>query len=220
MSDDIMGGSRSGDEAKSADRWLQRGEALLHHWFGDEEDGWKVSPDRFRLWFEKSDETDAELRDRFGDLAAMAHAGELDHWSEQPRRGLALVLLLDQLPRNLHRGKPEAFASDPKALKLARLMIARGDDRKLRPVERPFVYLPLEHAEDRVAQQQSVSLFRALAAEAPDYARAAYDLYVDYAVRHQVIVERFGRFPHRNAILGRPSTPEEEIFLTQPNSSF
>lgn len=198
----------------------ERGEELLRHWFGEHEDGWTVPPDRSALWFGKSDETDEELRRRFGDLVAAAHAGELAHWRDAPRSALALLLLLDQLPRNIHRGTPAAFASDPQALAVATELIQRGDDRELRPIERPFVYLPLEHAEDREQQQRSVDAFRVLAAEAPAHARPAYDVFLDFALRHQVVIERFGRFPHRNRILGRASTAEEEAFLLEPGSSF
>lgn len=193
---------------------------LLEHWFGQAGDGWTISADRIELWFGRSDETDADLRRRFGRLHERASAGELSSWEADPRSKLALLLLFDQLSRNLHRGTPDAFANDPRALGLAREMIDRGEDRELRPIERPFVYLPLEHAEDLEAQHRAVEAFRALRDEAPEAARAGYETLLDYAERHLVVIERFGRFPHRNAILGRESTTEEEAFLLEPGSSF
>jgi len=200
---------------------MTRSEALLQHWFGPAEaDGWTVPPDRMALWFRGGPEVDADLRHRFAADVDAARAGQLSAWTGTPRGRLALLLLLDQLPRNLFRGTPQAFQSDALALSLAREALASGEDAQLRPIERPFVYLPLEHAEDRSAQATSVQKFRELAAAAPAASRPAFEGFLDYAIRHQVVIERFGRFPHRNRILGRASTPEEEAFLLEPNSSF
>ncbi|WP_234919664.1 DUF924 family protein, partial [Aeromonas veronii] len=134
---------------------------------------------------------------------------------------LALILLLDQLPRNIHRGTPAAFAQDPLARDLCLKGLSIGADKSLSPLERVFFYLPLEHAESREQQARSVALFEALAAEqAGTPAQATFAGFTDFARRHQVIIERFGRFPHRNDILGRTSTPEEAAFLQQPGSGF
>lgn len=161
-------------------------------------------------WFKPDDGFDAELRDRFGPWLSKAKRGELAHWAEQPDGALALIILTDQLPRNIHRGKPEAFATDPSALATAKNAIAQGYDQRVLPERRPFFYLPYEHSEDLADQDTGVALFEALGVEE----------LLDYMLRHRAIIARFGRFPHRNAILGRISTPEEVEFLRQPGSSF
>lgn len=199
---------------------MERSEEILLHWFGPLSDGWSFGSDRIPYWFEKHDKTDDELRTLFGEDAARAAAGELDPWAATPRGRLALILLFDQLPRNLHRGTPAAWAQDAKALALSREGIALGHDRALRPIERVFFYLPLEHAEDLSAQMESVRFYDELQKLAPDYARPGFRSFYDYALRHLEIIDRFGRFPHRNEILGRASTPEEVEFLKEPNSSF
>lgn len=200
---------------------MERAEEILQFWFGElDEGGWDFDPARYDLWFGKSPETDRVVTERFGEDARAAAEGRLDPWAETPRGRLALVLLLDQFPRHIHRGKPEAWAQDPKAQRIVLEGLARGHDQALRPIERSFFYLPFEHAEDAALQARSVALYRALAEAAPEAVRARYASFLDYAIRHQVIIDRFGRFPHRNAILGRQSTPEEEAFLLEPGSSF
>jgi uncharacterized protein (DUF924 family) len=143
-----------------------------------------------------------------------AAEGKLNHWQEQPLSCLALIILLDQFPRNIFRDRPQAFATDAQALEFAQYAVDRGFDRQLLPVQRWFIYLPLEHSENLEHQQQAVKLFSTLKDD-PDSASA-----IDYACHHLRIIERFGRFPHRNRILGRSTTPQEEEFLKQPGSSF
>jgi uncharacterized protein (DUF924 family) len=133
---------------------------------------------------------------------------------------LALILLLDQLPRAIHRATPAAFAQDSKARRVAGRGLESGADRLLRPIERLFIYLPFEHSEDIADQDRSVELFRELAASVPKAHLRTFAGFVDYAVRHREVIARFGRFPHRNLILGRESTPEEKAYLEQPGSSF
>ncbi len=174
---------------------------LLAFWFAP-----GTKPRRFA----RDGSFDAELRDRFGPLAAAAAEGRLDRRAGTPRGALGLVLLLDQLPRNLHRGDPRAFAQDEKARAVASAALAAGHDAALGQDERLFLYLPFEHSEDLADQERSVALFTELGA--PEW--------LDYAVRHRDIVRRFGRFPHRNAALGRASTEEELDFLREPLSSF
>lgn len=198
---------------------MERSEAILRHWF-DDGDGWDFSPEREAFWFGKSPEVDRELRRLFAADMERAAAGTLDHWAQTPRGRLALILLLDQIPRNINRGTPAAFAHDARALALATEGIARGHDLELRPIERTFFYLPFEHAEDRQAQERAVRLYHDLLVAAPDHAKGRFRVFWEYAVRHQEIIERFGRFPHRNEILGRESTPEEIEFLKLPGSSF
>jgi uncharacterized protein (DUF924 family) len=149
------------------------------------------------------------VRRRFLPLWEQAARGELDRWRSAPLASLALIVVLDQFPRNMFRGTARAFASDALALAAARSALERSFDRLLSREERTFVYLPFEHAEDLAAQRRSLALFRALDPDDMEYAR-----------RHYEIIARFGRFPHRNAILGRESTPEEADFLKQPGSSF
>ncbi|MFQ1757536.1 DUF924 family protein [Aeromonas veronii] len=200
---------------------MQPWQPLLALWFGDEADDVLRATRQAPLWWVKSSETDALLASRFGELAEAAAKGSLAHWAALPSGRLALILLLDQLPRNIHRGTPAAFAQDPLARDLCLKGLSIGADKSLSPLERVFFYLPLEHAESREQQARSVALFEALAAEqAGTPAQATFAGFADFARRHQVIIERFGRFPHRNDILGRTSTPEEAAFLQQPGSGF
>jgi uncharacterized protein (DUF924 family) len=193
---------------------------LLGFWFGSSDDDVEVAQDQARLWWSHDPAVDAEITERFGALVSRAAAGEVDHWAGTARGRLALILLLDQLPRNIHRGTPQAFATDRKALALSREGLRLRADQELRPIERVFLMMPLEHAEDIEAQQECVQCFRALANEVPESSREIFEYYLDYAVRHHDVVARFGRFPHRNQTLGRPSTPEETSFLEEPDSSF
>ncbi|AYK18615.1 DUF924 family protein [Aeromonas veronii] len=200
---------------------MQPWQPLLAFWFGDEADDVLRATRQAPLWWGKSSETDALLASRFGEQAEAAAEGSLAHWADLPSGRLALILLLDQLPRNIHRGTPAAFAQDPLARDLCLKGLSIGADKSLSPLERVFFYLPLEHAESREQQARSVALFEALAAEqAGTPAQATFAGFTDFARRHQVIIERFGRFPHRNDILGRTSTPEEAAFLQQPGSGF
>ncbi|GAB4133102.1 MAG: DUF924 family protein [Cyanobacteria bacterium J069] len=188
---------------------------ILDFWFGAPNAADRSYQQRRKLWFTKNPQTDQMIRDRFSSLYEQAAAGKLDDWQAEPRSCLALVLLLDQVPRNIFRDMPQAFATDEQALAVSRGAIARGLDQALNPLERLFLYLPLEHSENLAHQQQSVDLIAELMAIDPELS----DSY-DYALRHRDVIQRFGRFPHRNAILGRPSTPTELEFLQQPGSSF
>lgn len=186
--------------------------ALIDFWFGPPQ-----SAERFSqrdLWFVVNPEFDEALRQRFQALQRRAAQGGCADWTREAEPCLALILLLDQLPRNLYRGTAEAFATDAEARAAARIALQRGFDRSLPASWRTFIYLPFEHSEDLADQELSLTLFGALARD-PDFARGE-----DYAKRHHAIIARFGRFPHRNEALGRASTPEEVAFLKEPNSSF
>jgi uncharacterized protein (DUF924 family) len=185
--------------------------SLLEYWFGDAGSGARALEERMRFWFGSGH--DVEIRAKFGELARRAADGELAAWADSPRRRLALILLLDQMPRNLHRGSAEAFAQDDKALALALSGMQVGADAALSPVERMFFYMPLQHAESREVQDESVAAFRRLVGEAPEEMRGAFDAGLRYAELHRQIIERFGRFPHRNRVLGRESTREEIEYL-------
>ncbi len=165
-------------------------------------------------WFRKDPAFDEAIRSRFLALHARAALGECERWREAPASLLALVVVLDQFSRNLYRGDARAFSQDAQALACAEEMLARGWDARLLPVERQFAYLPFEHAEDLAMQDRSVSLFASLEAFAETKGLT------EWAEKHRVIVRRFGRFPHRNAALGRESTAEETAFLREPGSSF
>ncbi len=169
-------------------------------------------------WFRKDDAFDAAIRERFGPAMEQAIAGGLREWDAQGPQGvLARIVLLDQFTRNAWRGTPESFAGDALALAAARALVDSGADSQLLPVQRWFAYMPFEHAEDARMQEQSVALFTALAEANPGQ---GYDGVLDYAHRHRGVIARFGRFPHRNPILGRASSPEEAEYLAQPGSGF
>ena len=184
-------------------------------------DFWFLAPDNpghgqsRAEWFRKDDAFDAQIRERFGALIDTAIDGGLRDWAATPRGALAQILLLDQFTRNVHRGTPRAFAGDPQALELAIALTQDGQDQQLEPTLRAFVYMPFEHAEDLAMQARAVELFQLLT-----QSREGFESMLDYAQRHQEVIARFGRFPHRNAILGRDSTPEELAFLQQPGSRF
>lgn len=168
-------------------------------------------------WFRKDDAFDDAIRQRFGALVDTALAGNLADWDDSAEGGLARILLLDQFTRNLFRSTARAFAGDAAALALATQLVSSGRDKNLPPIRRWFVFMPFEHSESLLDQERSVALFAGLRREAQE---PAFESAYDYAERHRAIIERFGRFPHRNAALGRASTPEELEFLKQPGSSF
>ena len=165
-------------------------------------------------WFTRVAAFDGELSVRFKEPLAMARDGAFDHWAETPKGTLALIILLDQFSRNIHRGEARAFAQDDYARECAEEAIERGDDLGMLPVERQFLYLPFEHSERLHDQERALELFVTL--EAFDETRGL----LEWARRHHAIVARFGRFPHRNAILGRASTAAEVAFLAEPGSGF
>ncbi len=175
---------------------------IIEFWFG---------PGMAEKWFVKDPALDREVAERLGVLHDKAAAGELDSWRDSAEGCLALIVLLDQVPRNLFRDRARAFATDAAARELTGHALARGFDAALTQDQRGFLYLPLEHSESLGDQETSVRLTAALDED---------PAWHDYAVRHRDIIARFGRFPHRNAALGRESTPEERAFLEQPNSSF
>jgi len=195
-------------------------DTVLDFWFGSAGGDTAIAQAQQKLWWSKNENVDADIRGRFGDLVETAASGKLDRWAQDAHGRLALILLFDQFPRNMYRDTARAFAYDPLACKLALAGIAVDADRTLRAIERVFFYLPLEHAESPELQERCVALFIALAAGVSDTDRKTFTGYVDYAVRHRDVIHRFGRFPHRNQILGRVSISEETAFLKQPGSSF
>jgi uncharacterized protein (DUF924 family) len=178
-------------------------ESVLAFWFGE------AGPDK---WFAPDEAFDGLCRERLGTLHESAAAGELDHWRATPEGALALVILLDQVPRNIFRGTPRAFATDGLARAVAGEAIARGFDEEMALDRRIFLYIPFEHGESLEDQKRALELFSIFREIDPEK--------FTYAERHAEIIRRFGRFPHRNAILGRASTPEEIAFLKEPGSGF
>lgn len=186
---------------------------ILAFWFGHPGEPGHGQPRA--EWFRKAPTFDEAIRSRFLPTVEAALAGGLAEWADSPQGLLALLILLDQFPRNLFRSEARMFAGDPLARQLSELALDQAWDQKLSAVEKLFVYLPFEHSEVLADQERSVALFAALASE-----QAGNDGFLDYARRHHDVIARFGRFPHRNAALGRPSTPEETIYLAQPGSGF
>jgi len=199
---------------------IQPWEPLLDWWFGPSTSAVDVAAARNTLWFGKRDEQDAEARERFGDLVEQALAGGLQEWSADSRGWLANILLLDQLPRMIYRDTPLAFAGDALAQPLAEEGVTLGWDRQLSPLQRVFIYLVFEHAENLPQQRRSMQLFGDLHASAADGELKLFAGFLDYAERHLRIIERFARFPHRNETLGRLSTDAELRFLLEPGSRF
>ena len=195
-------------------------ESVLAFWFGEPGNAAEVASRQGKLWFGKSPANDQAVTERFAATLADATAGRLDHWARTPRGRLALVIVLDQFPHHVYRDQPQAFATDPQALALSLAALGAGEDRLLAPIERVFLYLPLEHAESIELQERSVALYEQLARKAAADERALFDNFLDYARKHRDVVARFGRFPHRNASLERASTPDEVEFLKQPGSRF
>lgn len=211
-----MSGSASGRPSTYAAEYAaldERARDVLDCWFGAPGSA-SHGHDR-KLWFKRNAAFDAMLRERFGPLLDAAQRGDLDSWAETPLGALALVIVLDQFSRNCHRGTVHAFAGDARALKIARQMVANGADQQLPDhFHRAFAYLPFEHDESMESQLEALRLFKPFEGypEAASYYRSA--------VQHAAIIERFGRFPHRNALFGRETTEEERAFLRQPGSSF
>jgi uncharacterized protein (DUF924 family) len=203
---------------------MDRAREILRFWFGRTLPGPREIGERMAFWFDGADpvqaSTDVLIRERFGDAVEGALRGEFDAWATTPHRRLALVLLLDQFPRNIHRGTSGAFAGDLRALALALEGLQLGADAALAPVERIFFYMPLQHSESLDAQLESVAAYRRLLAEAPTDLQPTFATCLDYAERHLAIIQRFGRFPHRNAVLGRVSTAEEAAWLTASGERF
>ncbi|PTS82039.1 DUF924 domain-containing protein [Pseudomonas sp. HMWF032] len=198
---------------------------LLDWWFGAAGCGpgvtaAEVAASRTALWFGKQDYQDDQAREQFAALVEQALGNQLQNWQGQPEGWLATLLLLDQLPRMIFRDTSKAFAGDPLARALVQHGLAQGWDQALPPIQRVFAYLVLEHAEDLQLQDQAVQRFEVLHTQVADTERELFAGYLDYAERHQRVIARFGRFPHRNQILGRCSSAEESAFLLEPGSRF
>lgn len=193
---------------------------VLEFWLGAAQPTDASALTRQSMWFTKSDALDAEIRSRFGAWVEAARAGRLDGWAETAHGRLALVVLLDQFSRNAWRGQPEGFAGDAQALVLALQALENGHWEAVPPLAQFFLAMPVEHAEDPTMQARSVALFTHLAAQATPATQPVLRSALEFAHKHQKVIARFGRFPHRNAALGRDSTAEEKAFVAQPGTSF
>jgi uncharacterized protein (DUF924 family) len=195
-------------------------EEILAYWFADAAADPARASDRSDFWFTAAPAVDSDIAVRFAGEIDAAARGALDAWRDAPRPRLALVLLLDQFPRNACRGTPRAFAADDRALDVARDGIVAGHVAALSPIEAAFLLMPYQHAERLSVQRESVALFARQLAAAPAAWTPVLSEHLDFARQHLALVERFGRFPHRNAILGRASTSEEQAFLQAGGQTF
>ena len=193
---------------------------ILEFWFGDALGSPEALGPRSQLWFTRNDDFDRQIENRFGALPDRATRAELDEWRAEASSALALVLVLDQFPRNLYRDSVRAFEFDPLGREIAIEAISRGFDQVLHPLQSVFLYLPLEHAEDIALQERSVQLFEQLAENAPAALRPNFDQFTAYARRHRDVIRDFGRFPHRNELLGRKPTPAEAAYLESGGDTF
>lgn len=193
---------------------------LLDWWFGSGETAAEVASAQQGLWFGKQSSQDDYAREHFAPLVRQALAGELEGWTEKAEGWLALILLLDQLPRMIYRDSPFAYSGDNRAQQLVARGLAAGWEQALAPLEQTFVYLVLEHSENLASQDLAIELFAGLLEQVSEEDRAYFSNTLDYAERHQRVIARFGRFPHRNQALGRDSTAEEISYLKEPGSGF
>ena len=195
-------------------------EKILEYWFGGFPDPYRADLTRQKMWFEEGYKYDQEIFINFGAVYQRAVEGELEHWLEMPRGRLALIILLDQFSRHIHRGYAEAFSQDERAQEICLEGIGAGADQNLHPVERGFFYLPLEHAENIERQKWSVQAYNQLLADVPESHQLPYREMLEWAMRHHYVIECFGHFPELNEILGRQSTAEELAFIEDGGYAF
>lgn len=189
---------------------------ILHYWFGKITKADDFPTDHLDLWFKKDEKVDKEIDEKFGHLLSE----DLSKWNTEPRSRLAHLIVLDQFPRHIYRNTSDAFKYDEKALPIATDGIQQGFDKELFPIERAFFYMPLQHSEELKIQDLAIKCYRILHDEVSDHVKPMYGEFLKYAVRHRDVIVEFGRFPHRNPILNRPSTPEEEAYLKEEGAGF
>lgn len=195
---------------------IETPDALLAFWFEDVVTRPETLGSQVKRWYSGGEAMDAAISSRFGATIDAFANGLAETWAAQGARArLAAIIGLDQFSRSIHRKSPKAFADDPLALRLANEAITHGEDRQLDPIERWFIYMPFEHSEDMVDQREAVRLFENLMSDATEHTRAPLQSALDYARRHAEVIAKFGRFPHRNDVLGRDSTPEERAWVKE-----
>lgn len=201
-----------------------RAKAVLDFWFGTLDHTSEYFSERMPIWFgdggEKSKKTDEYIRANFEEDLKKAARGELSHWEKSPKGRLALIILLDQFSLNLYREQPKSYEQSAMAIPIAERMMSQDFDQTLTFAEKVFLYLPFEHGETIEYQFKSIALFEQLARSAPEYLRDEMAGFLEYAVRHAVVVKKYGRFPDRNEVFGRKSTAEEEAFLASDQAPF
>lgn len=195
---------------------MEQPKEILQFWFGNRKSGEPVTEERSRFWFKGESSTDAEIKQKFSGLLQNVRAGKLKEWEETPEGCLALILVLDQFSRSINRGTPEAFSNDQAALRLCLRGIDRGWDRQFDAPERVFFYFPMVHAEDLQVQKKGLEFFIRLAQDVSEAHWDFIDEVLNQAIEHHEVIERFGRFPKRNTILGRESTTDEIAYLSEP----
>ena len=198
----------------------QKQEEILAYWFGDIDSHTDVDSSRSALWWKGGDDLDAEIASKFGSLVTAARQGSLDNWCDSPRGALALTILLDQFTRNIGRGGPEAFGGDSAAQAVCAKALEMGHDSSLRLIERAFLLMPMLHAEDKTQSRAALSQFKKVQEEAVAAGAPNFPNFLGSAVQHAAIVLKFGRYPHRNEILGRTHTEEEVAFLSDGGPTF
>jgi len=197
-----------------------RVDAILSFWFKEQELSAPQIDQRMEIWFSEDPVFDLEIQKEFADDVAKASKGELDHWGKDSRGRLALIILIDQFRRNIHRGTAEAFSKDQLALKLCVQGAMEKKDKGLTPIQKVFFYMPLQHIESRKVQAKSVELFRRLAETVSPTLRETFMTVTQFAELHKDIIDQFGRFPHRNQLLNRENTPEEDEYLAGDSPTF
>ena len=198
---------------------VQTPQQVLDAWFKDEETG-RMDLPQSKRWFLGGEALDSSLQTQFSSTIEAASARELEHWKEEPESALALIVLLDQFNRNIHRGTASAFSLDDQALATCHHSIDNHFASQLPLTQQVFVYMPLEHDESLASQEKSVALFQQLVAMAPVSLEKFAQGILDYALQHQAIIQQFGRYPYRNEVIGRASTPEEIHWLAEKNTRF
>ncbi len=207
--------------ALKVSRWMiEEAQKVLSFWIGELDSDGNVNDDARSRWFQKNPDFDQEIKQKFEPLVDRASQNQLREWQEESRSSAALVVLLDQFKRNLYRESAKAFESDPLALEVSVQSIQKGYDQELSIYERYFLYMPFMHSEDREVQKESLKLFESLVASSTNSQKKMFESVYEYAVRHKEIVDKFGRYPHRNSWIGRESTSEEIEFLKKKGSSF
>jgi len=207
-------------EATITDDDQIRIDEVLTFWFMEKELSAPQIDGRMDIWFGEDQAFDHQVANEFADDVERASEGELNHWAHEPRGRLALILLLDQFRRNIHRNTPEAFAKDKLALKLCVEGAAEKMDKGLSAIQRAFFYMPLQHAESRKVQKKSCEMYRNLAKGVSPTYKETFDTIAQFAELHADIVEQYGRFPHRNKVLNRTNTAEENKYLAGDAPSF
>ena len=193
---------------------------ILDFWFGTSDSTLTINSQQSALWWSKNEQVDEQISHRFLPVLNAVSQGQMESWNNTPKGMLASIICLDQFPRNIFRGEAESFAYDGTALRLARDLTEKTWDKELPDIYRVFAYLPFEHSENFEDQKMSLQLYHGLRQDVSQELGQIFDGFYDFALKHYQIIDRFGRFPHRNTIVGRESTVEEQQFLSQPGSSF